>query len=434
MARARSLSALAVYLNSRLVGTLLRASSGAVFFQYDDSWLGWEHAFAISLTLPLRRERYSGAPVIAVFDNLLPDSDQIRRRVAVRMQTDGTDAFNLLAAIGRDCVGALQLLYEGQEPAPAGQVQGTALSEREIASLLRDLTSAPLGVDPAREFRISLAGAQDKTALLYQGGIWQLPQGSTATTHILKPQMGDRAGHDLSQTVENEFLCNRLLSELGLPVASSRIADFEDQRVLVVERFDRRWTADGRLLRLPQEDCCQALGIPPVRRYQSDGGPGILEILELLKGGDTPHEDRKRFLKAQMAFWLLGATDGHAKNFSIFITTDGGFHLTPLYDVLSTQPLLDAGSLRRTEMKMAMAVGDGKHYRVDEIMPRHFVQSAAKAGLPATLPMEVAEELISALPQTIDDTRARLPPDFPESLITSVTKGVHSRLKRLAAE
>ena len=175
MARALSLSALAVYLNSRLVGTLLRASSGAVFFQYDDSWLGWEHAFAISLTLPLRRERYSGAPVIAVFNNLLPDSDQIRRRVAERMQADGTDAFNLLAAIGRDCVGALQLLYEGQEPTPAGQVQGTALSEREIASLLRDLTSAPLGVDPAREFRISLAGAQDKTALLYQGGIWQLP-------------------------------------------------------------------------------------------------------------------------------------------------------------------------------------------------------------------------------------------------------------------
>ena len=433
MARTRAVSALAIYLNSRLVGRLTRATSGAVAFEYDDSWLAWEHAFGISLALPLRRERYRGAPVIAVFDNLLPDSEQIRQRLAQRMQADGSDAFNLLTVIGRDCVGALQFLPDGLSPAPAGQVTGTALSESEIASMLRNLDNAPLGVDHTREFRISLAGAQEKTALLYQDGTWLLPQSSTATTHILKPQIGHRSGHDLSHSVENEFLCNQLLAGLGLAVASSRIVDFEDQRVLVVERFDRHWTTDARLLRLPQEDCCQALGVPPTRRYQSDGGPGILDILELLKGSDTPHEDRKRFLKAQMAFWLLGATDGHAKNFSVFNTTGGGFHLTPLYDVLSAQPLLDAGSLRRTQMKLAMAVGDGMHYRVDEIMPRHFQQSAAKAGLPGTLAAEIAEELLLAFPGVIDDLNSRLPPDVPEKLTASITKGVHSRLKRLAA-
>lgn len=433
MARMRTVATLGVHLNSRLVGRLTRAASGAVAFQYDESWLAWAHAFAISLALPLRAEHYTGALVNAVFDNLLPDSEQIRRRLAERMHADGTDAFNLLTVIGRDCVGALQFLPEGLEPGPAGEIKGKALSEGEVAAMLRNLESAPLGVDQAREFRISLAGAQEKTALLFQNGVWQLPQSSTATTHILKPPIGRRAGHDLSQSVENEFLCHQILAGLGLPVASSRIADFEDQRVLVVERFDRRWTGDGRLLRLPQEDCCQALGVPPARRYQSDGGPGLLKILELLKGGDTPHEDRKLFLKAQMAFWLLGATDGHAKNFSVFITTGGGFHLTPLYDVLSTQPLLDAGSLRRTEMKLAMAVGDKMHYRVDEITPRHFAQSAGQAGVPFGLVTEITEELVKDIPLVLEELPSQVPSNFPEALLASIAAGTHGRLKRLAA-
>ena len=433
MARTRTAATLGVYLNSRLVGTLARASSGAVTFQYDSSWLAWEHTFAISLALPLRAERYTGALVTAVFDNLLPDSEQIRRRLAQRMHADGTDAFNLLAVIGRDCVGALQLLPAGIQPGPAGEINGQSLSEGEVAAILRNLEGAPLGVDQANEFRISLAGAQEKTALLYQNGEWQRPRGSTATTHILKPQIGRRAGQDLSQSVENEFLCMQILAGLGLAVASSRIADFEDQRVLVVERFDRRWTSDGRLLRLPQEDCCQALGVPPTRRYQSDGGPGVLEILELLKGGDMPHQDRKLFLKAQMAFWLLGGTDGHAKNFCVFITTSGGFHLTPLYDVLSTQPLLDAGSLRRTEMKLAMGVGERMHYRIDEIMPGHFAQSAGQAGLPLGVVTEIVEELVRDIPHVLEQLPSRLPSDFPEALLASVATGTHGRLKRLAA-
>ena len=107
MARMRTVATLGVHLNSRLVGRLTRAASGAVAFQYDESWLAWAHAFAISLALPLRAEHYTGVPVNAVFDNLLPDSEQIRRRLAERMHADGSDAFNLLTVIGRDCVGAL---------------------------------------------------------------------------------------------------------------------------------------------------------------------------------------------------------------------------------------------------------------------------------------------------------------------------------------
>lgn len=434
MARTRSATSLAVYLNGRRVGTLTRAASGALDFQYHSSWLGWPSTFAISLALPLREDRYVGATVAAVFDNLLPDNDQIRRRVAARMQAGGTDIFSLLAVIGRDCVGALQFLPDGAEPGPASEITGQPISPSDVAGLLRDLEVAPLGMDLAREFRISLAGAQEKTALLYQNDQWYLPHGSTPTTHIVKPQIGLRAGHDLSQSVENEFLCAQILSALALPVAKTSIADFEDQRALVVERFDRHWTRDSRLLRLPQEDCCQALGFPPTRRYQVDGGPGIADILELLKGSDKPQDDQKRFLKAQMAFWLLGATDGHAKNFSVFINAGGGFHMTPLYDVLSTQPLLDGGTIRRTEMKMAMAIGDKLHYRVDEILPRHFAQTAAKAGVPLKQVNEITDDLAGSIPAALASVEQSLPGGFPERLFSSVSAGIRGRLPRLIAD
>lgn len=430
MGRSRRTFALHVYLNSRRVGTLNRATSGAVDFIYSADWLEWEHAFAISLSLPLRPERYLGEVVIAVFDNLLPDNAQVRRRLAERARAGSTDAFSLLAAIGRDCVGALQFLPEGMEPGTAGSVDAEPVSSGEIAALLRNLEAAPLGVDIARDFRISLAGAQEKTALLLREGIWQRPIGSTPTTHILKPKLGHRAGQDLSNSVENEFLCGRLLAVLGMPVARSEIIDFEDQRVLVVERFDRRWTVDGRLLRLPQEDLCQALGYPPALRYQSDGGPGIEMAMGLLKGADDPLEDRRRFLKAQMIYWLLGATDGHAKNFSIFLGPGPGFRLAPLYDVMSTQPLVDAGTLRRRDMKMSMAIGTNRHYAVDEIQLRHFEQTAASAGFHATVVAQLAEELALELPRSLDFVANEQSDAIAVAVLESIASGAMRRLNR----
>jgi serine/threonine-protein kinase HipA len=194
------------------------------------------------------------------------------------------------------------------------------------------VTGRRLGED--EDFRISIAGAQEKTALLRWKNCWHKPSGTTATTHILKPQIGRLPnGIDLSCSVENEFFCLKLTAALGLPSAEVEIADFGGQRVLVVERFDRRWARDGRLLRLPQEDCCQALSVPPSLKYEADGGPGIPAILNLLNGSDDPTADRHRVLKALVVFWLLGATDGHAKNFSIFLGPGGRFSATPLYDV-----------------------------------------------------------------------------------------------------
>ena len=243
-----------------------------------------------------------------------------------RARAEGTDAYSLLAAIGHDCVGALQFLPADLQPTPAGAIDAVPVSRREISAILDNLASAPLGITEDGSFRISIAGAQAKTALLRWNRRWCKPRGTTATTHIFKPSIGRLPnGVDLRSSVENEYLCLKIVNALGLPVAHAEMETFGDRRVLIVERFDRLWTADQRLLRLPQEDSCQALSVPPTLKYESDGGLGITDILKLLRGSDEPLSDQRAFLKANIVFWLIGATDGHAKNFSIFLSPGGPF-------------------------------------------------------------------------------------------------------------
>jgi len=347
MSRRSARTPLNVFLNNRHVGRLTRQSSGAIDFAYDDSWLEWEHAIPVSLSLPLRKSRYLGDPVVAVFENLLPDSRAIRTRVAERVGAKGIDAYSLLSEIGRDCVGALQFMPIDDIPPPATEVEGTPIGEEEIAAMIANLARAPLGLGDDDDFRISIAGAQEKTALLHHEGKWLRPHGTTPTTHILKPQIGTLPnGIDLSDSVENEYYCLKLMAAFGFPTNEAEIATFGDSKVLVVTRFDRRWTKDGRLLRLPQEDSCQALSVAPTNKYENEGGPGIISIAKLLLGSDDPQADQLAFFKAQILFWLIGATDGHAKNFSIFLAPGGRYRLTPFYDVLTAQPSLDAHQKR----------------------------------------------------------------------------------------
>jgi serine/threonine-protein kinase HipA len=433
MARRRAHAPLNVFLNSRLVGTLRRESTGAIDFQYAKDWLAWENTFPVSLSLPLREDRYIGAPVINVFDNLLPDSDAIRKRVAERVGAGGTDAYSLLTALGHDCVGALQFLPDGIDPGKAGATDGNPVTDNDVAAIINNLAAAPLGMGEDEDFRISIAGAQEKTALLRKDKKWFKPAGTTATTHILKPQIGQIPnGIDLSNSVENEYLCLKLLAALGVPTAQTEIADFGNRRTLIVERFDRRWTSDGRLLRLPQEDICQALSVPPTRKYQSDGGPGMRDIIQLLKGSDTPEQDIATFMRACILFWMLGATDGHAKNFSITLGPGGRFHMTPLYDVLTAQPSLDAGQIQQKKFKLAMSVGKNRHYPVDTIMRRHFLQTAELAGVGSPLMRSIFEDLAANSEKQTDAVIAGLPKGFPDQPVTSVRAAIKHRAALLA--
>lgn len=432
MGRKRAHIPLNVFLNSRLVGVLRREATGAIDFQYGQDWLGWSETFPVSLSLPLREDRYMGTPVINVFDNLLPDSDLIRKRVAERVGADGTDAFSLLTALGHDCVGALQFLPDGIEPGTAGGTEGKPVSDDEVSDIIKNLAAAPLGMGEDEDFRISIAGAQEKTALLRKDGHWFKPTGTTATTHILKPQIGQLPnGIDLSNSVENEYLCLKLLASLGVPTANAEIADFGERRTLIVERFDRRWTRDNRLLRLPQEDTCQSLSIPPTRKYQSDSGPGMRDIINLLKGSDTPEADIAAFIRANIIFWMLGATDGHAKNFSLFLSPGGRFRMTPLYDVLSAQPSLDAGQIQRKKFKLAMSMGKSRHYVIHDVLPRHFVQTADLAGVGRPTVRAIFEDLAANAERKLTEAVADLPSGFPEPLVASVLAAAVHRSRSL---
>jgi len=432
MGRKRSYTPLNVFLNSRLVGQLVREPSGGVSFAYARDWLEWEHRMPVSLSLPLQENRYSGAPVLAVFDNLLPDSDVIRRRVAERVGAEGVDAFSLLSQIGRDCIGALQFLPDGQEPQPMYELTGEPVDEAQIGAILSDLDLAPLGIRRENDFRISVAGAQEKTALLRKDGQWIEPTGTTPTTHIIKPQIGRLPnGMDLSDSVENEYLCLKLMEAFGLRAANVELAQFGDKKALVVERFDRHWTSDGRLIRLPQEDCCQALSVVPTQKYQNEGGPGISDIMDLLLGSDDPNKDRYDFFKANVLFWLLGATDGHGKNFSVSLLPGGRFRMTPLYDVLTVQPTVDARQIERKYFKLAMNFGNSNHYKVSNIVGRHIVETGVQSGLSRAVVQGLFEELQETSHAIVEATFSRLPNDFPEALLCSVDGALNARLRLL---
>jgi len=424
-----------VFLNSRLVGRLRRETSGAILFQYDRSWREWESALPVSLSLPIREQPYVGAPVLAVFENLLPDNDSLRRQIAARARAEGTDAYSLLEAIGHDCVGALQFLPPDVEPTPAGTIDAVPVNGRGIGIILDNLATAPLGITEDESFRISIAGAQEKTALLRWNRRWCKPRGTTATTHIFKPSIGKLPnGVDLTSSVENEYLCLKIVDALGLPAAKAEMETFGDRRVLIVERFDRLWTENQRLLRLPQEDSCQALSVPPTRKYESDGGPGIVDILKMLRGSDEPLRDQRSFLKTNIVFWLIGATDGHAKNFSIFLSPGGRFHLTPLYDVISAQPSVDSKQILWRQFRLAMAFGAKPHYQIRQIASRHFFQTAGQAGVGKEVIGSIVEELLGRATTAVDSVLSKLPRNFPDPIATSIAAGIKRRLRLLELE
>lgn len=432
MGRKRHHIPLDVFFNNRRMGELAREKSGATRFLYDREWLDWEHALPVSLSLPLREDAYSGAAVLAVFDNLLPDYDPIRRRVAERVGAAGTDAYSLLSVIGRDCIGALQFLPAGQTPDPTSRLDGRVLSEQDLSQLLNSLDVAPLGLRSDIDFRISIAGAQEKTALLFHDDQWLEPHGTTPTSHILKPAIGRLAnGMDLSDSVENEFVCLELLKAFGFATASTRMAEFNGSKVLIVTRFDRLWVDDSRLVRLPQEDCCQALGVPPTLKYQNEGGPGIVEIMNVLQGSDDPGKDRTDFFKCQILFWLLGATDGHAKNFSLALSSQGRFRMTPLYDVISLQPSYDSKHLSRKDFRLAMRVGKSRQYTIERIVGRHFLDSGLQSGLSREAVARIFRETQSQAEAAMDTVYQGLPENFPRPLLDSICAGIRRRLPLL---
>jgi serine/threonine-protein kinase HipA len=282
---------------------------------------------------------------------------------------------------------------------------------------------------------MSIAGAQEKTALLRLDGQWCRPLGATPTTHILKLPLGLVGGRrlDLTHSVYNEWLCSQLLRELGLPVATTDIATFGDQTVLVVERFDRQWVdrtvaAPRWIARIPQEDFCQVLGRASHEKYEAQGGPGMAQCLQVLRSSRTASADIRHFLCAQLAFWLLAATDGHAKNFSIFLLPGGGYRMTPLYDVISAWPVIGHGQnlLAWQEAKLAMAVrAKNVHYELAPLQTRHWHGLASRSGAEGA--WEAMQALATRVEPAIAAVQRRLPDDFPQRTAQTIFDGLRQQ-------
>lgn len=428
-------------MNGELVGHW-RVTPHGEELQYADSWLASPLRRPISLRFPLTPDArpYSGTEVHDYFENLLPDTKAIRERLAQRFKTGAISAFPLLAALGRDCVGALQIIPENTAPPNVKEISAAALSEADIANILRETVTANSGHfgddDHDDDFRISIAGAQEKTALLWHQNRWHRPLGATPTTHILKLPLGlvGNMQADMRGSVENEWLCSRILSAYELPTAQCEIHRFEDQKVLVVERFDRRHAQQGEwLLRLPQEDMCQATGTSYLKKYQKDGGPGIDQIMHVLRTSESAFEDRRKFFACQIVFWLLAATDGHAKNFSIHIRPGGAYALTPFYDVLSAYPVIGSGKnlVSPHKAKLAMGVkGKNMHSHLHEIQRKHWNATATRNGL-AYAGEDIISDLIARTPDVIAKVAAQLPADFPEMIASAVFAGMQEAANKL---
>lgn len=430
---------LSAWMNGERVGTLTRQKNGAHLFQYAPGWLSNPLARPLSLSLPLQYPAIASVSVINFFDNLLPDNPRVRERILNRYRAKSMQPFDLLREVGRDSVGAVMLLPE-EAAAPDLTISYESLDTARLEKILSAYQSdIPLGMIPEeRDFRISVAGAQEKTALLLTPEGWAIPHGPTPTSHIIKLPIGEIkqpfATLDMRNSVENEYVCLALARELGFRVPDASIITAGRLRALAVTRFDRRWSADGtRLLRLPQEDICQSLGLACATKYESDGGPGIAAIMSLLMGSSNALEDRDDFMKFQVFQWLIGATDGHAKNFSLYIERGGSYRLTPFYDILSAYPVLGGAGLNIRELKLAMglAASKGKKSEIDKIFPRHFLATAESVRFSTERMAQILAFFAEALPAAVARVRQGLPAVIPPAIADAIFDNALKMASRL---
>jgi len=432
-------AALNVWMNGLLVGVWEQNNLGVDSFQYDQDWIASDFSRPLSNSLPINVNQaiIKGDAVTNYFDNLLPDSMEIRKRIQSKYSTKSAGTIELLEAIGRDCVGAVQILPIGEAPVEYNKINSRLLNANEIEEILIAASSgSALGQDVEEDnFRISIAGAQEKTALLKINDDWHLPLRATPTTHILKLPLGLIGGehrYDMTASIENEWLCAKILERLGFNTAKTEIATFAGTKALIVERFDRKWVAnDSWIARIPQEDFCQVFGLPSDKKYENKGGPSIAKIMKYLSASDNADVDRLHFIKSQFVFWLLAATDGHAKNFSVSIDPGGKFKLTPLYDVLSAWPIIGnaANKIQYKKTKLAMAIRTkNDHYNIDNIFPRHWEEFTKKLGVPQAY--EEMHVISNNINKVIESIYKELPKGFPVELIDSIQLGVEKHVAK----
>lgn len=333
-----------VYFRDTKAGVLGRLDDGLLTFAYDGAYLLDQRSRAISFSMPLQEKPFGDQVVRPFFSGLLPD-EGARQRLAGALGLSAGNAFGLLEIIGGECAGALSLYPAGTAPEPPGQSQAEILTSERLDEILSRLrTRLLLGGDEG--IRLSLAGAQDKLAVIVDGDSIALARDGRPTTHILKPVI-----QALEGTVENEYFCMRLAARLKLPVPHVEIRLDGATAFLLVERYDRTKAADGIIERLHQEDFCQALSVPPELKYEAEGGPGTERALGLIdRACARPAADRLQFIRMLIFHYLVGNADAHGKNYALLYGSDEP-DLAPIYDVVCT------AVYPRLSKRLAMKIG-----------------------------------------------------------------------------
>ena len=405
-----------VFIAGVMAGTITHKPGGNHRFDYDPVYQDGAQRIPLSQSLPLTQRRHGMRPISNWMWGLLPDNEITLDRWARRFRVSARNPFALLGAMGEDCPGAVQLTHSGTGIAAGGDVAWITKAglERRITELLKDPGAGRLDDDRGQ---FSLAGAQAKTALLREGSRWGVPSGRMPTTHILKPESPRFPG-----LAANEHFCLELARAAGLPAVRSEVLHTGNASVFVSERYDRfRQNGSKTILRLHQEDCCQALGIAPQKKYQSEGGPGIPEIMELLRFSKAPETDRGRFMRAQAFNFVIAGTDAHAKNFAILYEPSGAYRLMPLYDVISFLPY----HTRTPQLKLAMTIGGRRH--PSEIKPHHWERTAERCGYPAARMQQSVRELLETVPDLAGKVRK-------DCVAAGLDKAFVTRLASLVAD
>ncbi len=388
---------LRVLVNDRDLGSIFQSANGKLSFVYDREWLNSIDHYPLSMSMPLGDAEHGNAVVTNYLWGLLPDRPATLAAIARTHSVSVRSAFALVAAVGEDLAGAVQIVPPERLGALKTREGIVQISEARLVRFLDDIVTnlGPLNISEDAGF-FSLAGAQAKKAVYWVKGKWYEPRGRTPSTHIIKPPMRDLEGQ-----VENEHFCLRLAQALGLRACASSVELIGGKPNIVTERYDRirvragkrvpLTEAGGRVVRVHQEDMCQAMGIDPARKYQAEGGPGMRAIMKLLAGSGDPATDRMRFMRACAFNFVILGPDAHGKNFSILIDVGGRYRLAPLYDINSVLPY----RLEETR-KLAMSIGGEGRWR--SVGPTHWEKAARLCGYPAADALTHVRDIVRDAP------------------------------------
>jgi serine/threonine-protein kinase HipA len=397
-------------MHSEPVGTLEQDASGLLQFTYMPAWLERRDAHPLSRMLPLSPDTYENKSVRPFFAGILPEEGPRQTICQILGISEGND-FAMLERIGGECAGAVSLLPEGQEPLQTGN-RKRVLDQAELISIILALPRRPL-MAGEEGIRLSLAGAQNKLPVVMEGEMIALPLGNTPSTHIIKPEPEHFRG-----LVANEAFCMQLAQRVGLSAAEAKPRIIGETPCIVVTRYDREATAAG-VVRLHQEDFCQALGRPPERKYQQEGGPTVKDGVALLREwSTTPVLDILGFIDALIFNLLIGNADAHGKNFSM-IYAGGTRRLAPLYDLVSTVAWPDLST------RFAMGIGHGKN--INDLNPSHFKRMAEECSLGWPMVRERIHDLTSRTLQAIDTIKIPLPESA--AVLSSIADSIKSRCR-----